>query len=119
MVVKTAFLNGTLQEYMYMRLPKGFEERKQNRGTRRAICKLMKTLYGLKKTSRTWVCSFLRNSGLRRLEADHCIFAGRGLIVAIYVDDLVIIVDDMQSYKNLKFELESRFKVTTSWELWD
>ena len=49
---------------------------------------------------------------VRRLETDHCIFAGRGLIAAIYVDDLLIIVDDMQSYKKLKFELESRFKMT-------
>jgi hypothetical protein len=46
--VKTAFLNGTLQEDIYIRLPKGFEEREQIRGTRRTICKLVKILYGLK-----------------------------------------------------------------------
>ena len=115
MDVKTAFLNGTLQEDIYMRLPKGFEDRENNRGTKRAICKLMKTLYGLKQAPRTWanvLYNFLRDFGLQRLETDHCIFTGRGLIVAIYVDDLLIIVDDMQSYKNLKSELENRFKMT-------
>ena len=64
-------------------MPRGFEDRALNRGMRRAICKLNKSLYGLKQAPRIWakvLCDFLRKFGLRRLQTDHCIFAGRGLI---------------------------------------
>src|SRR5947207_9401406 len=101
MDVKTAFLNGSIEEDIYMKMPRGFEDRALNRGMRRAICKLNKSLYGLKQAPRIWakvLCEFLRKFGLQRLETDHCIFAGRGLIVAIYVDDLLIIVDDKEAY---------------------
>lgn len=46
--VKTAFLNGTLEEEIYMRQPKGFED-----GTGK-VCKLQKSLYGLKQATRCW-----------------------------------------------------------------
>jgi Reverse transcriptase (RNA-dependent DNA polymerase) len=50
MDVKTAFLNGNLEEDMYMIQPTGFEDPK-NVGK---ICKLLRSIYGLKQASQSW-----------------------------------------------------------------
>ena len=68
--VKTAFLNGELEEEIYMRQPEGFDD-----GTGR-VCRLHKSIYGLKQSSRQWnkkFHSFLDRYGLKRSAADHCI----------------------------------------------
>jgi hypothetical protein len=55
MDVKTAFLNGVLQEEVYVRQPPGFESEKYPH----RVYKLRKTLYGLKQVARAW-CGMLR-----------------------------------------------------------
>ena len=50
--VSTAFLNGTLQEEVYMRQPVGHES--ENPGGEQLVCKLKKSIYGLKQSSRCW-----------------------------------------------------------------
>ena len=67
----TAFLNGDLKEEIYMCQPEQF-----NDGTNR-VCKLNKSLYGLKQSSRVWnekLNSVLINFGLQRCDADQCIY---------------------------------------------
>src|SRR5436190_19968437 len=58
------------------------------------------------------LCKFLRKFDLQRLETNYCIFVSRDLIVAIYIDDLLIIVNDKKVYKNLKSQFETEFKMT-------
>jgi hypothetical protein len=48
MDVKTAFLNGTLKEHIYMQVPEGVKCNENQ------VCKLHKSLYGLKQSSRYW-----------------------------------------------------------------
>jgi len=49
MDVKTAFLNGTLKDDIYMSVPKGL-----NRSYENKVCKLIKAIYGLKQAARCW-----------------------------------------------------------------
>lgn len=108
----TAFLNGELQEDVYMRQPKGFED-----GTNR-VCKLRKSLYGLKQSSRVWnvrLNKTLLKFGLTRSKVDPCVYFLKSgtkiIIVAIYVDDVLIFTNDTSLENRLKDELCSAFEM--------
>ena len=67
MDVKTAFLNGVIEEEVYIEQPQGFEV--EDRRTH--VCKLKKALYGLKQAPRAWygrIDSFLTSIGLPRVK---------------------------------------------------
>ena len=53
--VKTAFLNGYLEQYIYMEQPEGFKEQDHEQ----KVCKLLKSIYGLKQASRSWNLRFV------------------------------------------------------------
>ena len=68
MDVKTAFLNGVLEEEVYVAQPQGFET--QDRKTH--VCRLKKALYGLKQAPRTWygrIDRFLKSLGFTKSKA--------------------------------------------------
>ena len=70
MDVKTAFLNGVIEEEVYIDQPQGFEE--QDRNTH--VCKLKKALYSLKQAPRAWygrIDGFLTSLGFTKSLADH------------------------------------------------
>lgn len=88
--VKTAFLYGDLSECVYMKQPIGFED-KENKNL---VCKLNRSLYGLKQSPRCWnrkFVSFLNKYKFRQLKTDQCVFVGCianfKVYLAIYVDD--------------------------------
>jgi hypothetical protein len=69
--VKTAFLYGELEEEIDMLQPEGFAEK----GKENMVCRLNKSLYGLKQASRCWYKrfdSFIISLGYNRLSSDHC-----------------------------------------------
>ena len=85
--IKTAFLRGDLEEYIYMKLPKDFERFDDESGDE-LICHLLKSIYGLKQSARCWyqkIDTFLLSKGYQRLESDHSVYVKTGSIVAIYV----------------------------------
>ena len=91
--VKTTFLHGDLNEDLYMEQPKSFVQGR----SRRLVCKLKKSLYGLRQSPRQWYKkfdSFMVSQNFVRSEYDHCVyfksFNGIFIILALYVD-----VDDM------------------------
>ncbi|WVZ76583.1 LOW QUALITY PROTEIN: hypothetical protein U9M48_024548 [Paspalum notatum var. saurae] len=92
MDVKSAFLNGVIEEEVYVRQPPGFESAKfPDR-----VYKLRKALYGLKQAPRAWYAtlkSFLLKSGFVMDSVDKTLFllsrGGDTLIVRIYVDDII------------------------------
>ena len=90
--IKTAFLNGEIEEEIYMKKPDSYDD-----GTTR-VCKLFKRLYGLKQSSRCWnrrLVNFMRKNNFVTSNADPCLFVRQSdtskLIVAIYVDDELIV----------------------------
>lgn len=97
MDVTTAYLNSDLEEEIYVRPPKGIEGRTQPG----KIWKLKKAMYGLKQSGRAWnrkLNSVLKMHRVTRSKADPCIYycqkKGKTLIVALYVDDLLIFTND-------------------------
>lgn len=93
MDVVTVFLNRTVEEDIYMSQPDGYVKPRNEH----LVCKLKKSLYGLKQSPRCWntvIQDHMRKSGFKQCPADLCGFIdgeNSTTIVAVYVDDLIII----------------------------
>eukprot|EP00253_Pinus_taeda_P001575 PITA_01575 len=93
MDVKTAFLNGFIQEEVYIEQPQGFEVH----GKKSHVCRLKKALYGLKQAPRAWysrIDTYLQGMGFTKSEVDpnfyFIVIGEEPLILVLYVDELVI-----------------------------
>ena len=94
--VKSAFLNGPLEEEVYVSQPQGFVVK----GEENKVYKLKKALYGLKQAPRAWnrtINSFLSQIGFKKCTSEHGVYVrclqdskSETLIVCLYVDDLFI-----------------------------
>ena len=113
MDVVTAFLNGQLDEEIYMQQPDGYIEQ----GKEDYVCKLNKSLYGLKQSPRCWNTAFreyMQIIHFKQSTADPCVYIRRGettTIVAVYVDDLIIMTKTMEEMEEVKESLAARFKM--------
>jgi hypothetical protein len=91
----------------------GFEQKGPN-GTFLA-CRLNKALYGLKQAPREWYATpkvYLIFIGYQRVEIDHSVFTHEnGIIIAIYVDDLLILGPDIFDIQALKLQFAERFQM--------
>ena len=80
------------------------------------MCKLKKALYGLKQAPRVWYQTmeqFLNSQGYRKIQADYSVFRHHnGVIVAVYVDDLLLFGGDMVKIQTLQKELSKQFHMT-------
>ena len=111
MDVVTAFLYGFLDEVIYME-----QLYLQTNGTIK-VCKLLKSLYGLKQSPRIWfetLADFLKKLGLYPSQHDPAIFISdkKDLFLSIYIDDLLIFSANKSKMEALKEKLSSRFKMT-------
>ncbi|WVZ51699.1 hypothetical protein U9M48_002814 [Paspalum notatum var. saurae] len=115
MDVKTTFLNGELEEEIYMEQPDGFVVK----GQESKVCKLLKSLYGLKQALKQWHEKFdttLRSAGFAVNEADSCVYyrygGGKGVILCLYVDDILIfgtdidVINEVKSFLSTKFDMK-------------
>ena len=115
MDVKTAFLNGELDEEVYMNQPQGFIMP----GNENKVCKLIKSLYGLKQAPKQWNQKFdevVLSSGYLLNQADKCVYSkfdesGKGVIICLYVDDMLIFGTDQNQVDLTKEFLSSRFSM--------
>jgi len=111
MNVKTAFLNGTLEEVVYVVQPNEYEKEKEEG----KVCRLKKALYGLKQSPQQWyemMHRFLTGFGYTRLHTDNSVFRNGTLIVTIYVDDILICGPKKDEIRDLKAKLSSQFEMT-------
>lgn len=109
--VCTAFLYGKLDEELYMQQPPGFE--KGN-----LVCKLKRSIYGLKQAGRKWnerFSAFLTENQLQATFADACVFtnAEKLCFVSVYVDDGLICYKDDSIATDLLTEMQKEFRITT------
>ncbi|CAJ2636330.1 unnamed protein product [Trifolium pratense] len=112
MDVKNAFLNGDLQEEVYMVPPAGVSH---NQGE---VCKLKKALYGLKQAPRAWFEKFsavIISLKFSSSDYDSALFVrttshGR-IILSLYVDDMIITGDDVDGIDELKIQLAKIFEM--------
>ncbi|GJW23146.1 zinc finger, CCHC-type containing protein [Tanacetum coccineum] len=115
MDVKTTFLNGDLDEEVYMKQPKGFVMS----GNEHKVCKLVKSLYGLKQAPKQWHQKFdevVLSSGFHLNQSDKCVYSkfdssGKGVIICLYVDDMLIFGTDQNQVDETKKFLSSRFSM--------
>ena len=114
MDVKTAFLNGELEEEIYMDQPDGFV----TKGQEGMVCKLLKSLYGLKQAPKQWHEKFdrtLTSVGFVANEADKCVYyrfgGGEGVILCLYVDDILIFGTGLDVIKEVKDFLSQSFEM--------
>ena len=118
--IATAFLNGALNEEIYMEQRKGFEKRS---GQQHLLCKLCKSIYGLKQSSRCWNAALdihLKLLGFIQSKSDPCIYYQEGdtpLYIGVYVDDIVLAGKDEQIISDVKHLLAVKFDLKDLGEL--
>ncbi|KIL57786.1 hypothetical protein M378DRAFT_87411, partial [Amanita muscaria Koide BX008] len=110
--VKSAYLNGSLDEEIYMRQPPGFDD-----GSGR-VCRLKKSIYGLKQAGNIWNREFTQAMGeidFYQLKTDNCVFVRQQKdvfsILLIWVDDIIAVMNSNDEANRLELELANRFEI--------
>ena len=109
MDVSNAFLHGELDEEIFMSLPQGYTPSAESGLPPNPVCRLLKSLYGLKQASRQWykrLSSVPLGANFIQSPADNTLFikftAGTFIAILVYVDDLMIASDNEDVLEDLK-----------------
>ncbi|KAF5823492.1 putative RNA-directed DNA polymerase [Helianthus annuus] len=111
--INNAFLYGTINEDVYMCLPKGYYSPDETR-----VCKLVKSLYGLKQAPRKWnekLSSVLVDYGFVQSKCDHSMYVlsrnGVFIVLLVYVDDIVVTGNNIDEVNKIKGVLNLNFQI--------
>ena len=127
MDVNTAFLNGKLDHEVYMEQPEGFTDSQYPE----YVCKLNRSLYGLKQSARCWYTtldSYLKENNYRQSGADSCIYIKttkspggkiKFVILAVFVDDFIPLSNDLEMLNAEKASFCDRFDMQDMGEIHD
>ena len=119
MDVTTAFLNGELEEEVYMKQPEGFAAK----GQEDMVCKLKRSIYGLKQSPRCWNSALdnqLKQMGFVQVKGDPCLYMaseGEMFFIAVYVDDIVLAGKSNKRMAEVKEILAKQFQIKDMGEL--
>lgn len=96
--ISTAFLNGKLEEEVFVRTPDGVSAEPGQ------CLRLKKALYGLEQAPRAWNCTFdtvMDQLGFRNTHSHPCVYKhkDRLLILLVYVDDCLLFGEDRQIWR--------------------
>ena len=112
MDVKTTFLNGHLEESIYMVQSDGFKAK----GQENKVCKLLKSIYGLKQASRSWNIRFdqaVKAYGFEQNVDEPCVYKHfkdqKVVFLVLYVDDILLIGNDTGVLTSVKVWLAKQF----------
>ena len=122
--VKTAYLYGILKEIIFMKPPQGYETYDENGNL--LVCQLIKAIYGLRQSGERWEARLggqLREMGMTRCDVDPCLWR-RGdadqktlILVAHYVDDIIIASSTKEARDDFLKELKKAFRITDEGDL--
>ncbi|KAL4035917.1 hypothetical protein IC575_004627 [Cucumis melo] len=114
MDVKTAFLNDNLEESIFMSQPEGFI----TQGQEQKVCKLNRSIYGLKQASRSWNIRFdtaIKSYGFDQNVDEPCVYKkinkGKVAFLVLYVDDILLIGNDVGYLTDVKAWLAAQFQM--------
>jgi len=120
--VRQAYLQASLNRDLYMRMPPGLP--RFNRAGARLVCKLLRSLYGLRQAGREWAAlfsAFLLQWGFTRSVIDVCLYtysAGDDILwVLVYVDDALIVDNSPALRQRFVADLSNRFPIEDKGEL--
>ncbi|WVZ24171.1 hypothetical protein V8G54_002715 [Vigna mungo] len=116
MDVKSAFLNGPLEEEVYVKQPPDFEKK----GEEWKVLRLNKALYGLRQAPRAWnvhINSWLIKNGFRKCMVEFGVYSkqvsNNGIILlCLYVDDLLITGNNEEAISEFKAKMRGDFEMT-------
>ena len=118
MDVKSAYLNGTLEEEIFMEPPPGLEVPDG------MVLHLKKAIYGTKQGGRVWyedISSTLKTMGYQCTDADHAVFVRNKdnipSIIALYVDDITMVSNDLGTINRDKEALKRRYQMSDLGEI--
>ena len=114
--VKSAFLNGELNEAVFVEQPQGYVRK----GDEHKVYKLKKALYGLKQAPRAWysrIEAYFTKEGFEKCSCEHTLFikkkdGGKILIISLYVDDLIFTGNDEGMLIKFKNSMKLEFDMT-------
>ena len=119
--VKTAFLYGSLEEEVYMRVPEGGIPDCDTAGK---VCHLLKSIYGLKQASRVWYQELdkkLTSIGFCRTYMDSSVYTlydtGSFLYLAVWVDDIILVGPSLELIMSVKTHLFKSFQMSDLGEI--
>ena len=112
MDVKIAFFNGNIEKELYMMQLKGFIVKNQEH----IVCKLKRSIYGLKQASRSWNIKFeqaIKLFGFEQNLDESCVYKRYRdkvvMFLVLYVDDILLIGNDVEVMSSVKVWLSSQF----------
>lgn len=114
--ISTAYLNADIDKVVYLKQPQGFNKNPN------LVCRLKKSLYGLPQSGRLWfktLANHLLDYGLSQCQLDETIFVSRkeNIMVAVYVDDILIFTKDLDQKDKLVNFLRMKFTLSDKGEL--
>ncbi|KAL9263203.1 Retrovirus-related Pol polyprotein from transposon TNT 1-94-like protein [Drosera capensis] len=114
MDVKTSFLNGDIEDTIYMQQRENFV----SGDPKKMVCKLKKSFYGLKQVSRQWYHKFhnvITTFGFEPNIADDCIYhkfsGSKHIFLVLYVDDILLASNDIGLLHETKRFLSKKFEM--------
>ena len=84
------------------------------KGKEDPVCRLKKSLYGLKQSPRMWYQkfdSYIQGLRFKRSQVNHCVVGNHFIYVALYVDDMLLVGNNMDLIKEVKHQLSSKFDI--------
>ena len=116
--VSNAYLQSKIDHEIYMKQPEGYVQDEN------LVCKLNKSIYGLKQSAHLWnatLIRFMNTQNLEQSKIDPCVFIRKDeygtLYVLIWVDDLIICASSKEILNNFKTNFGSKFKMKALGEL--